>query len=149
MTIDGFKAQEIIELLSYPIDMIEAVAVDKSGLDGGREGMWGVIAVTTRTTPLFRMTADTTNLKKLIVKGYAAPKKYFEPKYLISPENPDFSRYATVYWKPEVVTDSTGTASFRFVVPKPIKSIYIKAEGINFEGLIFLHEEKLALPERN
>ena len=149
LTVDGSMVFPD-EFLSVPVSMIEAVAVDRSGTTGGSiHGLNGIIAITTRTKPLgFEMTADNTNLKRLIVKGYAAPKEYFEPKYLISPENPDYSRYATVYWKPEVVTDSTGTASFRFVVPKPIKSIYIKAEGINFEGLIFLHEEKLALQGR-
>jgi hypothetical protein len=136
------------ELLSVPMYMIEAVAVDKSGTNGGIHGLGGIVAITTRTRSPIEMTADDTNFNRLIVKGYAAPKEYFEPKYLIGPENPDFLRYATVYWKPEVVTDSTGTASFRFVVPKPIKSIYIKAEGINYDGLIFLHDEKLVLPGR-
>ena len=148
MTIDGRKVTEPIELLSFPMNMIEAIAVDKSGTTGGMYGENGVIAITTRVTPLFQMTADGMNLKRMIVKGYTAPKEYFEPKYLIRPDNPDFSKYATVYWKPELITDSTGTASFKFVVPKPLKSIYIKAEGINSEGLIFLHEEKLILQGR-
>ncbi|MDP4292379.1 MAG: hypothetical protein Q8908_14975, partial [Bacteroidota bacterium] len=79
---------------------------------------------------------------------YVAPKQYFEPRYLIQAINPDFAKYATVYWKPEVVTDSTGTASFRFMIPHPLKSIVVKAEGINFDGLIFLHDEKIVLPGR-
>jgi len=148
MTIDGFKVQEPIEILSYPLNMVEAIAVDKSGTGGGAMGGNGVIAIITRTTPLFEMTGESTNLKRITVKGYSPPKEYFEPKYLIQPENPDFSRYAAIYWKPELVTDSTGTASFKFFVPKPIKLIYIKAEGINFDGLIFLHEEKIILPGR-
>jgi len=148
MTIDGIKVLEPIELLSYPMNMIEDVAVDKSGTMGGMQGGGGVIAITTRTTPLFEMTAESTNLKRLIVKGYSPPKEYFEPKYLIQPENADFSRYATIYWKPELVTDSTGVASFKFVVPHSLKTLEIRAEGINYEGLIFLHEEKLTLPDR-
>jgi hypothetical protein len=149
MTIDGMRVQEPIEILSYPLNMIEAIAVDKSGTSGGGMGGGaGSIAITTRTTPLFEMAGESTNLKRLIVNGYTAPKAYFEPKYLIQPINPDFSKYAAIYWKPEVVTDSTGTASFRFIVPQPIKSIKVRAEGINFFGLIFLHDETLALPGR-
>lgn len=149
MTIDGIKVQEPIELLSYPLNMVEAIAVDKSGTMGGIQGSNGVIAITTRTTPLFEMTSESTNLKRLTVKGYAPPKAYFEPKYLIQPINPDFAKYATIYWKPELVTDSTGTASFKFFVPQPLKTLFIKAEGINYDGLIFLHEEKITLPGRD
>ena len=148
MLIDDFKVQDPIEILSYPLNMVEAIAVDKSGTNGGMQGGGGVIAITTRTTPLFEMTAESTNLKRLTVKGYSPPKEYFEPKYLIQPVNPDFSKYATIYWKPELVSDSTGTASFRFVVPQPLNSIVIHAEGINYDGLIFLREEKIVLPGR-
>lgn len=148
MTIDGMKVQEPIEILSYPLNMIEAIAVDKSGTSGGMQGGAGVIAITTRTTPLFEMTSESTNLKRINVKGYSPPKEYFEPKYLIQPINPDFAKYATIYWKSELVTDSTGTASFKFIVPQPLKSIVIKAEGINYDGLIFLKEEKIILPGR-
>jgi len=149
MTIDGIKVQEPIEILSYPLNMVGSIAVDKSGTGGGMQGGAGVIAITTRTTPLFDMVGDAANLKRLTVKGYSPPKLYFEPKYLIQPENPDFSRFAAIYWRPELVTDSTGTASFKFKVPQPIKSIYIKAEGINFDGLIFLHDGIIALPGRD
>jgi hypothetical protein len=149
MTLDGIKVQEPIELLSYPLNMVEAIAVDKSGSMGGMQGSNGVIAITTRTTPLFEMTSESTNLKRLTVKGYTQPKAYFEPKYLIQPINPDFAKYATIYWKPELVTDSTGTASFKFFVPQPLKTLFIKAEGINYDGLIFLHEEKITLPGRD
>ena len=86
--------------------------------------------------------------KRLTINGYSTPKEYFEPMYLIQPENPDFSKYAAIYWKPEIITDSTGTASFTFTVPQPLKSVVIKAEGINYDGLIFLHEEKIQLPGR-
>ena len=149
LTIDGMKVQEPIEILSYPLNMVEAIAVDKSGTSGGMQGGAGVIAITTRTTPLFEMSTESTNLKRLTVKGYSPAKQYFEPKYLLQPENPDFSKFAALYWRPELVTDSTGTASFKFKVPQPIKSIYIKAEGINFDGLIFLHDENIALPGRD
>ena len=149
MTIDGRKVWDPMELFSYPLVLIEAVAVDKSGTTGGMYGDGGVIAITTRTTPLGPEFADGMNLKRLMVKGYSAPKEYFEPKYLIRPDDPDFTKYATVYWKPEVVTDIRGKASFRFVVPKTLKSIYIKAEGINTEGLIFHHEENLPLVRRD
>jgi len=91
---------------------------------------------------------DTINIKQLLVKGYSAPKEFFEPKYLIRPDEPGFAKYASIYWKPDLVTDSTGVASFNFKVSKPLKSVVVRAEGISFDGLIFKHEEKIDLPER-
>lgn len=149
LTIDGTRVGEPIEILSFPLNLVEAIAVDKSGTSMGIGGGGGVIAIVTRKTPLFTMNTDATNMKRLLVKGYTAPKEYFEPRYLVQPENPDFAKYASIYWKSELVTDSTGVASFKFKVSQPLKSLVIRAEGINFYGLIFLHEEMLVLPKRD
>jgi hypothetical protein len=148
MTIDGIRVKDPIELLSYDLSVIETVAVDKSGTTGGMEGANGVIAITIRKKPLFEKTGDDMNLMRLKINGYAKPQRFFEPKYLITPENPDFSRYATLYWRPNVITDSNGIASFNFHVPNSIKSIFIRAEGINDAGLIFLDDEKITLTDR-
>jgi len=148
LTIDGISVNDPIELISYPLNMVEAIAVDKSRTGGGFNGGGGAIALTSRKLPLFDMTKDASNIKRLFVKGYSAPKEYFEPRYLIQPENPDFSRYASIYWESELITDSTGVASFKFKVPQPLKSVVIRAEGINFDGSVFLHDEKIVLPGR-
>jgi len=142
MVIDGMQVKGANELLSVPKEMIDAVAVEY-----GLYHILVCIIITTRTTPLFEK-ADDTNINRLLVKGYAAPKEYFEPKYLFTPENPEYSKYATLYWKPDVITDTTGATSFKFVVPHSISTVNIRAEGINLEGLIYLHDQKLILPGR-
>jgi len=148
MTVDGMRIWDPLELLSYNVGNIETIAVDKSEITGGFKGIDGVIAITTRTTPLFDKAGDDTNIKRWIVKGYAKAKEFFEPKYLITPENPDYARYASIYWRPEVITDNNGNASFSFNVPNAIKSISIRAEGINDAGLIFLEDKIITLPNR-
>jgi hypothetical protein len=151
LLVDGMQVSDIDELLSIPMNTIESIAVDKSGTNfvrGGEDN--GLIAITTRTTPIEDLNSDNIlNFKKVIVKGYATPKEYFEPKYLLQPEDPNYAKYATIYWKPEIVTDTTGAASFKFHVPQPIKSIVVRTEGISYEGLFFLHEEMIALPKRD
>jgi len=142
MILDGREVSDPEQIMSLPMSMIDAVSIDKMGMTQHI----GVIAITTRSTPLFEI--DNKNMNKLDVKGYAAPKEFFEPKYLITPENPDFSKYATLYWKPDVITDTTGGATFKFHVPHSIPSVNIRAEGINLEGLIYLHNEKLTLSGR-
>jgi hypothetical protein len=148
MTVDGIRIWDPLELLAYNVGNIETIAVDKSEITGGFKGIDGVIAITTRTAPLFDKAGDDTNIKRWIVKGYAKAKEFFEPKYLITPENPDYARYASIYWRPEVITDNNGNASFSFNVPNAIKSISIRAEGINDAGLIFLEDKIITLPNR-
>ena len=140
LLIDG-KNVNTDQILSLPKEMIDAIAIGF-----GERHRVLKIAVTTRSTPLFEI--DNKNMNRLDVKGYAAPKEYFEPKYLITPDYPDFSKYAALYWKPDVNTDPMGIATFKFHVPHSIQSVNIRVEGINLEGLIYLHDEKLNLPGR-
>jgi hypothetical protein len=149
MMIDNMRVSTPKEIIDFPVNLIEAIAVNKDGFGGGLAASHGTIAIKSRMTPLFDNTDDNTNVKRLLVNGYAAPKKYFDPKYIIQPGTTDYDKYATIYWEPNLVTDSTNSGSFRFFVPKEIKSVTIRTEGISLEGMVFLHEQKMILPERN
>ena len=143
LMIDGMKVNEPSDILDFPIELVEAVAVNKDGFGGGMGGSNGTIAIKSRTTPLFDNNAEATNIRRLMVNGYAVPKKYFEPKYIIQPGTSDYDKYAAIFWKPDLITDNNNNASFRFVVPKEIKTIVLRVEGISFEGRIFLHEQTI------
>ncbi len=147
MMIDGMRV-ESQDLITFPIELVEAVAVNKSGLGGSMDGSAGTIAVKTRTTPLFTNSSEATNIKRLMVEGYAAPAKYFEPKYAIIPGTSDYDKYAAIFWKPDLVTDTENNASIKFKVPNEIKSISLRIEGISFEGKTFLNTQKVVLPGR-
>ncbi len=149
MMIDGIKVRNPRDILEFPIELVEAVAVNKSGFGQGMGGSEGTISIKSRTTPLFGNIADPTNIKRIAVNGYAPPVKYFEPKYVIPPTSSDYEKYASIFWKPDMVIDSTSTASFRFYAPPSVHTIAVRIEGISPEGKIFLHEQKIELPGRN
>lgn len=151
MLIDGMKTTNPVDILTLPIEFVQSVAVNKVGIGGGMQGNVGVIAIETRNKPLFANADGTepTNIKRLIVNGYAAPVKYYEPKYILPPGARDYDKYATVFWEPNLVTNAASNTSVRFFVPKAIKSINIRIEGISTEGKIFLEEQKIDLPGRN
>lgn len=149
LMIDGIKTRDLRDIIDFPIELVEAVAVNKSGLGGGFDATEGTIAIKTRVTPLFENTADPLNIKRIAVNGYAPPTKYFEPKYVIPPTSSDYEKFACVYWKPSLLIDKTKTASFRFYAPQSIKSLSVRIEGISISGKIFLHEEKIEIPGRN
>ncbi|MCX6236402.1 MAG: hypothetical protein NTY07_02405 [Bacteroidia bacterium] len=45
MMIDGMKVQDPQDILNFPMELVEAVAVNKSGLGGGMDGAGGTIAI--------------------------------------------------------------------------------------------------------
>lgn len=149
LMIDQMRVTDAREIIDFPISLVEAVAVEKDGFGGGMVAANGTIAIKTRRTSLFDDNSESTNLKRIIVNGYAPPKKYFEPKYIIQPGTTEYDKYAAIYWEPNLIIDSTYRASFKFSVPKEIKSLTIRAEGISSEGKIFLYEQKIALQGRN
>ena len=144
--VPSFVREQIIEdLIHFPLNSLDAIAVDKSGGSGGIGGANGVIVIKSRTTPLFKRNDDSFLLKKIIVKGYAMAKEYFEPKYIIEPDNINFLKYVALYWKPDLLTNVKGNATITFKVPQSLKSILVRIEGINSNGLIFEKEEKIVL----
>jgi len=149
MNIDGVRVRNPRDIIEFPIDLVESVAVDKSGSGGGTGNSEGSIAIKSRATPLFEDIADPMNIKRIAVNGYAPPTKYFEPKYVIPPTSSDYEKYATIFWKPDLIIDSTNNSSFRFFVPKRIKTIALRIEGISPDGKIYLHEQKIEIPGRN
>jgi len=149
MMIDGMKVFDPQDILFFPLTLVEGVAVNKDGLGGGMDGSAGTIAIKTRTTPLFVNDAEATNIKRILVKGYAPPVKYFEPKYIIRPGSIDYDRYATIFWKPELIIDQSNKANFKFSVPQEIKTITLRVEGISSDGRTFNHDQKITLPGRD
>jgi len=149
MMIDGIKVFDPQDIISFPVELVGAVAVNKDGFGGGMQGSAGTIAIESRTTPLFVNDAETTNIKRLLINGYAAPQKYFTPKYIIIPGSEAYDKYATLFWKPDLITNKNNSANFNFYVPKEIKTISLRIEGISFEGKTYLQEQKIVLPGRN
>ncbi|MDP4271939.1 MAG: hypothetical protein Q8909_17725, partial [Bacteroidota bacterium] len=105
-------------------------------------GGWAVF-LKMRTTPLDWGVKGAANLKTIVVKGYSPPIKYYTPKYSQSPETESYQRYASIYWKPDIVIDSTGAASFKFSVPKQINNLNVRIEGISDDGTVFLEEHSI------
>jgi hypothetical protein len=149
MMVDGIKVYDAQSILDLPLDYIEAVSVNKDGFGAGFDGVGGIISISLRKTPFFVNDAEATNIKRIMVNGYAAPRKYFTPKYTIVPNTQEYKKYATIHWEPELITDQNNNASFKFYVPKEIKSLNVRAEGISVNGKVFLHEQAIDLPGKN
>jgi hypothetical protein len=149
MMIDGMRVWDARQILDLPIEYVEAVSVNRDGFGLGLGGSGGAISVVTRKEPFFVNDAPQTNTKRLMIKGYAEPTKYFTPKYKIIPGTLQYDKYAAIHWEPELTTNNRNNVSFKFYVPREIKSLNVRAEGISVDGKMFLHEQKIELPRQD
>ncbi|MCO4293609.1 hypothetical protein NF867_12105 [Solitalea sp. MAHUQ-68] len=144
LIVDGMVMNDLSYLSIIPVQDIEAIAVNKSGnsMLGGL-GSNGSISVVTRREVIDFGPDGISSSRQFIVKGYAKPVAFYTPKYVLSPESETYQKYASIYWKPDLKTDSTGKAQFKFAIPKEIKELAIRAEGISVNGTIYYEDKKL------
>jgi hypothetical protein len=143
LIIDEMEVSDWSVLSSYTINEIEAVSVNKMG--NAMLGDGGGIIIKTRAVPLFDGEATSTNLKNFLVKGYAPAVQYYTPKYLQSPETENYQKYASIFWKPDIVIDSTGITSLKFFVPKEISDLNVRIEGISDKGTVYLEDREISI----
>lgn len=124
---------------------IEAISVNKTGFGLGTRGTYGAIIVKTRVKPLSDDTGSPDNRFLLTLNGFSRPVEYYTPKYKVFPPDPFFTKYAAVYWQPNVITDERGEAKVKFSVPSGLDSIEVRIEGISKDGQIFLENNKVKI----
>ena len=66
------------------------------------------------------------------LQGYQRPKTYFSPNYRFKPALPDHRR--TLYWNPNVQTDSKGEVRIEFYNNRDCRQLAISAEGFTKDG---------------
>lgn len=75
-----------------------------------------------------------TGILPITVQGYQKVREFYSPKYEsgITYNHPDLR--TTIYWKPELITDKNGNASFDFYNADGIGTYRIVIEGIDEKG---------------
>lgn len=79
-------------------------------------------------------------IRRTVIDGYSLTKEFYSPDYGILPPEPDYRR--TLYWNPNVVTDSSGKASVTFYNNSTSKGMIISAETVTDDGSIGVLEKR-------
>ncbi|MBR7171997.1 MAG: hypothetical protein IKD19_07310, partial [Prevotella sp.] len=79
-----------------------------------------------------------TLFRKIVFNGIAEPVEYYHPDYskLPLPEHKDYRR--TLYWNPNVKTDSRGRARVEFYNNSTCRQVAVSAEGITADGKVII-----------
>jgi hypothetical protein len=75
------------------------------------------------------------------LQGYSYAKEFYSPRYSypVYPDEQDFRR--TLYWNPNVKTDTTGKASIGFYNNGACRKLDISAEGLTNKGVPVVWED--------
>lgn len=94
----------------------------------------GVIIITTKTGKgISYPSKSSTAYAPLVVTGYQAIREFYTPNYTVSPNSSPDHR-TTIYWKPDIVTDKAGNATFKFYTSDDKGTYQITIEGITADG---------------
>ncbi|MDH6303758.1 hypothetical protein M2459_000090 [Parabacteroides sp. PF5-5] len=122
---------------SSDIERIDVYKGPSASIFGVR-GAHGAIAITTRRGGSGIL--DSQELNKLVLSplGYQQPAEFYSPKYdtpkLRYTSGPDYR--TTIFWKPDIVTDEDGKASFDFYSSDFSTTYSMILEGITADGKI-------------
>ena len=81
------------------------------------------------------------NKRVTTVDGYTPPYAFYAPEYPDGPVAGDIDYRRTLYWNPNVITDSIGQASVEFYNSSITEHFNISAAGITSSGLPYILDQ--------
>jgi len=81
------------------------------------------------------------NKRVTTVDGYSRPYAFYSPEYPDGPIPGDVDYRRTLYWNPNVVTDSTGTANVEFYNSSITNHFNVSAAGITATGVPYVLDQ--------
>lgn len=135
--LDGVKMQvqddhPLTNITVADVESIEILrTVANTTLYGANDG---IIIITTKTGQSSnRLTPPSPDNVSLTLTGFNSIREFYSPDYATAkPSTPDHR--ATIYWKPDIVTDKNGNASFKFYTSDDAGSYQLCIEGMTFDG---------------
>jgi TonB-dependent SusC/RagA subfamily outer membrane receptor len=115
---------------------VETVEVLKSAHNlaiYGSRGGGGVLIITTKRGG-GNYSSYTPGIITYSPKGYSASREFYSPSYDTTPASKAPDLRTTIYWNPQVITDSVGKAKFSYFNSDEKGTYRVLVEGINAEG---------------
>jgi hypothetical protein len=102
-------------------------------------GLVGKNAVTIFVYTFHELTKNVKGLRRTHFEGFAKPETFKMNDYSQMPPEADYRR--TLYWNPNVTTDSRGKANVEFYNNSSCRQMIISAEGITKDGIPLIYKK--------
>jgi hypothetical protein len=130
--IDGVKGN-IDQVSTDAVEMVEYIKPPNSYVYGS-DGIPGVLIITTKPRTLLSKDIVSTGILPVTVRGFYKAREFYAPKYESNPTNRLSDLRSTIYWKPELITDKYGNASFEYYNAGGAGTYRVVIEGIDEKG---------------
>jgi hypothetical protein len=135
--VDGTKGVNLDGLQTTDVETVE-VLKNVNASTYGADGSGGVLVITTKKGKgIEPKNIASTGVLPIAPKGFYIAREFYSPKYdqaNLTNNRPDLR--STIFWKPELVTDKDGKASFEYYNADGRGSYRIVVEGIDGKGNI-------------
>ena len=133
--VDGLEHADYKYLQANEVETVEVLR-NASASIYGMEGAGGVLIITTKTNRgLEAKDITSTGVLPITVPGFYKAREFYSPKYDHPNDTRKYpDRRSTVYWKPEVITDNDGNASFDYYNADGRGNYKVTIEGIDENG---------------
>ncbi len=136
--LDGVYVDGVVLSSLNPNDVssVEVLrSIQYTSIYGGRGGN-GVLIITTKAgNGSYSYQQYTPGVITFMPKGYSKVREFYSPKYddpKLNSKIPDLR--STIYWKPNIITDKEGKASFEFFNADTKGTYRVVVEGIDDNG---------------
>lgn len=137
VVMDGVPTDgDIDNIAPSNVETIELLTNQNAAIYGIR-GAAGVLVITTRQTmPVIEGKATGMGILQFKRYGLYKAREFYSPKYESNVQQGRADLRATILWKPEVVTDKDGNASFEYFNADSRGSYRLVIEGVDEKGNI-------------
>jgi len=112
--LDGVLLTDFTLLYRFPLNAVDYIEINKSGIGSGLMGGGGIIKIFTDTTLMFAQRNGELSFNEYEVPlAYGIQKRFYTPVYP-SYTSPFFRKFGTVDWHPDVRPDENGKLHFQF-----------------------------------
>ena len=121
--------------VGFDLNSLSAVTIDKieSMSNSNDPDTVGVLAITTKYG-LQPEDIISTGFLAITAKGFYKARKFYSPKYESTIPGKFADLRTTIYWKPEVITDKDGNATFEYFNADGKGTYRVVIEGIDNKG---------------
>jgi TonB-dependent SusC/RagA subfamily outer membrane receptor len=140
VVVDGTEMGQGYNIDAYNPGAVEAVEILKGanaaiyGMAGGQ----GVMVITTRLgggSEAIVSTEMSPGIFSIEPKGFYKAREFYSPQYDANqPANKLSDQRTTIFWKPDVITDTGGNASFNFFNADSKGTYRVEVEGFDSKG---------------
>ena len=131
-------------LIGLSLNEIDEIYINQSGMGYGATGGGGVIRIYRTKAKRQKGSYKDKNAREVIVQnGFAAEKEFYIPKFY-SQSKSNFVKYGAVSWKPNLITDANGNASFKFFNTN-INSFVVIIQGMTDGGKLLSEIKEITI----